>query len=151
MKYIHRRDRDERHSHGWFVRICSLKGSRFFGDSKHGGRDAALRAAVAHRDRALQAAGISLSDRTVVTGQRRGATGIQGIHIFQNRARRWYVVSYSLEPGRRQRRLFPIPDDQAGARQALRDAVAFRREQEKVMYGATIKANWRRSFAEVCG
>lgn len=150
MKYLSRIDRVTAGSSGWCVRIRVLTCSKFFSDAKHGGRDGALRAAVAWRKKTMRAAGVPLSDRMVVIGQRRGGTGIPGISIQRRRGRAYYVVSYAAEAGRKSRKVFRIPADKTGQRQALREAVAFRRQQEQAIYGETIAANWNRAIGAVC-
>jgi hypothetical protein len=150
MKYINRRDDATKATHGWQLRIQAVGLSRFFSDGKHGGREHALRLATQIRDNKLREAGIPLSARTVVTHSPRNTTGIIGVTVQRRGARRYYVVSYQNEIGRCARRSFAIPPDEAGARQALKDAVAFRRKQEQLIYGATVAANWTRAIGVVC-
>lgn len=148
MKYINRIDR--RKAHGWNVRIHALKGNRFFSDSKHGGRNGALDAAVGHRDKRLREAGIPLTARAVVTGQRRGTTGVPGVSLYRRRNVCYYVVSFAAEVGRKSRKMFRVGDGEEARKATLKLAVAFRREQEKAIYGGVINANYRRALAEVC-
>ncbi len=151
MKYVSRRDSARHGIIGWNVRIHGLKLCEFFPDARHGGKEAALNAALAWRDRALKKAAMPLSPRNVVIGARAGTTGIHGVSLRQQGKRRYYVVSYAPEQGRSRQRCFRILDEAGGERRALRDAVAFRRKQEEKIHGRAIAPNWNRVAGKVCG
>lgn len=73
-------------THGWQVRV-SHRGERktkFFADRKHGGREAALRLAIEHRDRLLEERPEpdELMERRA---QKRSTSGVPGIRlVFKN-------------------------------------------------------------------
>jgi hypothetical protein len=78
VKYISRRDHARSWTHGWTVSLRMLGRTKLFSDLKYGGRNPALKAAIAWRDGELAAAGIPLSARLVVPGATRSLNGMSG-------------------------------------------------------------------------
>src|SRR3954452_21309238 len=80
-KGISRIDQEDRNHHGWYVRVTfgGQKHSKFFSDSKHGGKEAALEASVVHRDQIEKDFGKPRTDRQVAPKTARNTSGVVGV------------------------------------------------------------------------
>ena len=154
-KGISRIDQETRNHHGWYVRVTfgGQKHAKFFSDAKHGGRDAALEAAVAHRDRIEREFGKPRTDRQVAPKTGRNTSGVVGVRrrrravSGEGEAREYFEVSWNPWPGKVCRKMFSIAE--LGERQAFLAACAFRRQKEREMFGGEVKGNWVGSLATV--
>jgi hypothetical protein len=145
MKSISRIDQPHKNHHGYYVRVVfrGKQHSKFFGDRKHGGEEAALDAAIKYRNELEAELGKPRTDRVVVAPADKDRGGIRR---YQKPTRRngkvhysdVYEVSWCPEPGQVKRKRFYV--GKLGEREAKRRAHEFRRMQERRMYGEPIKA-----------
>jgi len=147
MKYksVSRIDQEEKHTHGWYVRV-RFRGSevsRFFNDKRHGGKRKALAAAVEFRDETERRIGKPRTDRFVVQRDATRKSDVVGVrHVVkftctesgETRAHDVYEVTWSPEPNVVQRTSVSIR--KYGKREALRRAIAIRRDKERLYYGS---------------
>ena len=114
---ICRIDQPSHRTHGFFVRV-SRKGkihSAFFADKKHGGRKPALAAAQVHYVKLRAKLGVprQVSRRwNAEIVRRKGRSGIHGVRRMivrgGRRLRKYWVASWSPQPGVVRRRLVSI-------------------------------------------
>lgn len=144
-KSISRVDHEGKRMRGWLVRVVfrGERRSKFFGDKAHGGKDAALDAAIAFRDAAEQQLGKPRTDRVVVGLSPRSTTGVQGVHRITKTQQTSgggisfqpvYEVTWSPAPGVIKRTSVAITKH--GEAEALRRAIAIRQQKEAEVYGA---------------
>lgn len=151
-KGVSRIDQAAKNHHGWYVRVRhdGVTDSRFFNDSKHGGKRKALAAAVAYRDAAEKAIGKPRTDRTILPMTARNTSGVVGVRR-RERARRpgskvsaapaaYYEACWSPAPGKLSRKLFSV--EKLGERDAFLAACAHRRQMERDLLGSELKENW---------
>lgn len=105
---------------------------RQFADSRHGGTEAALRAAILERDRALARFGRTLENLGALTVRRRGrrnSTGIVGVSRFENNGRVTWAAFWRvrLPDGRIASRSRTFAETKYGAEEARRLAIEARR------------------------
>lgn len=146
-KGVSRIDHPAKQMHGWYVRV-PFRGqihSKFFSDSKHGGKEKALKKAVQWRNKIEREIGKPRTDRPVVTASPRNNTGVIGVQrmvqIRQNKhapPKEYpiYVVSWQPEPGVLKREIVPI--NKYGEEKAFMKACAIRRKREREMFGKSI-------------
>jgi hypothetical protein len=158
FKGVSRIDQPSKNNHGWYVRV-SFNGkqhSKFFNDFKHGGKDAALTAAVAYRDATERELGKPRTDRQVASKTSRNSSGIVGVRrrtrhskagAATGELKEYYEVSWTPWPGKVRRKLFSIND--MGERSAFLAACAFRRKMEREHFGEEIRGNWINSLATI--
>ena len=157
-KGISRIDQEARKHYGWYVRVTfgGQKHAKFFSDAKHGGKLAALDAAVEHRNQIEREFGKPRTDRQVAPKTARNTSGVVGVRRRQRalagdgptrEVREYYEVSWNPWPGKVCRKMFSITE--LGERQAFLAACAFRRKKERETFGAEVKGNWVGSLAAV--
>ncbi|HVT05365.1 MAG TPA: AP2 domain-containing protein [Thermoanaerobaculia bacterium] len=144
-KSVSRIDQDEKHTHGWYVRV-RFRGkevSRFFNDKLNGGKRKALREAITFRDELERRIGKPRTDRFVVQREstRKGdVVGVRQVVKFtstaegETRSHQVYEVTWSPEPNVVQRTSVSIR--KYGKREALRRAIAIRKDKERLYYGS---------------
>jgi hypothetical protein len=143
QKGITRLDDPKKGSYGWLVRVTFEKKvhSKFFGDTKCGGSDQALAAAVKHRDALEKELGKPRTDRRIKTRSVNTQTGVVGVQLvsrqLKNRVNAYYEVCVSPEPNLLHKKRFPVTDGNFDA--AFQAAVAYRQEMERRVYGRVIQ------------
>lgn len=158
FKGISRIDQESRNTYGWYVRVMfnGKQVSKFFSDKVHGGRKAALDAAVQYRDEAEKQLGRPRTDRQVIARQTRNTSGIVGVQRRTKTVRtksgervvnKYYVVTWNPEPGRVETIFVPV--EKYGERGALLKACSIRREKEKQIYGSVLRTNWEASLSKL--
>lgn len=128
---------DAESTHGWFVRGYKNKKtySKFFGDRKHGGKEAALAEAIKHRDELLnELEGIpdNPRPRRIVSKDSRNVTGVLGVCRIVKKSpsgtvNECYSVTWRPEPGVQKCASFSIR--KYGEEEAFRLAVELRRKK----------------------
>ena len=158
-KGISRIDCPERTTVGWYVRVRlgNVTKSKFFSDSKHGGKEAALERAVECRDEMEAELGKPRTDWVVVGQNPRNTTGVVGVRravkkhkgkdgkIYLNEV---YEVSWNA--GREKKGRTSVSIRKYGEARAFRMACAIRREKERQMYGEPVAAKWAGALSKVC-
>lgn len=132
MKGISRIDQEEKHNHGWFVRV-TRKGktySSFFTDKKHGGKTKALKAAREGLKK-LRAKYPPMSRKEFAKVQRRRTrSGIVGVTRLTKNVKgknyHFWQATWSPEPGMIEKKVFSI--SKYGAEKAKKMAVAARQK-----------------------
>lgn len=134
-KGISRVDAPKRHQYGWLVRVawCGEMFSKMFSDSANGGKDAALRRALVHRNRLEKELGKPRTDRTVMLFHERNGTGVLGVHRILKQGAPVYEVTWNPEPNKVRRTSVSIR--KYGEQEAFKRACAIRREKEKEVFG----------------
>lgn len=142
---------DANSTHGWFVRGYrnGKTYSRLFSDRKCGGREEALEAARAFRDRLHNELGQAPREpraRRVVYRDSRNSTGVLGVcrttkKGAKGRLSDCYSVSWRPEPGVQRCTSFSIR--KYGEKKAFQLAVAHRRKMLKQIYGQKILRQMR--------
>ena len=142
-KSITRVDHAPKHTHGWLVRVrfAGQTINKFFSDKRHGGKQAALKQAIAFRDATEQQLGKPRTERLVMGGSPRSNTGVQGVHRVVKTEhtasgtisiRPVYEVTWSPAPNVLRRTSVAI--NKYGEEEAFRRAVELRRQKEQEMY-----------------
>lgn len=158
-KGISRIDCPERKTVGWYVRVRlkNVTRSKFVSDSKHGGRESALEAAVELRNRLEQELGKPRTDYVVVGENPRNRTGVVGIRRTEKKYKgkdgRVYmneVYEVTWNAGREKRGRTSVSIAKHGERGAFLRACAIRREKERLMYGEAVRSKWVDAFSKVC-
>ena len=158
-KGISRIDSPAKKMHGWYVRVRFNKEGRakFVADRAHGGREAALLAAVEWRDTFERELGRPRTDHAVVGSSPRNPAGVPGVRravkrytgkdgtVYENDV---YEVTWNA--GRERRGRTSVSIKKHGERRAFRMACAIRREKERQMYGEPVKGKWAGALAQVC-
>src|SRR5918996_182961 len=128
-KGISRIDCPERKTVGWYVRVRlgNVTKSKFFSDSKHAGKDAALERAVECRDEMEAELGKPRTDWVVVGKNPRNRSGVVGV-----------------------RRTVKKHKGKDGRLRAFRMACAIRREKERLIYGEAVVSKWAKAVGKVC-
>ena len=120
---ISRIDSDRNHTHGFYVRV-SIDGvihPRFFQDARHGGREAARRAAEAHDAALIASRGNPWEKRP----GRRNTSGMTGVsRSIDGRSGLPFWLATWMEDGRQRRAHFAV--NRYGEEQARRLAVEAR-------------------------
>lgn len=158
-KGISRIDSHQKKMHGWYVRVRFNKQARakFIPDRAHGGRDAALGAAVECRDAFERELGRPRTDHAVVGSSPRNAGGVAGVR----RAVKKYkgkdgtihlneVYEVTWNAGRERRGRTSVSVRKYGELRAFRMACAIRREKEREMYGEPVEGKWADALAKLC-
>jgi hypothetical protein len=144
-KSISRVDHPKKHAYGWLVRVAFLGEmyQRFFSDLAEGGRRAALKAAIAWRDKTEKKIGKPRTERKVAMPTARNRSGVVGIRRTTKAMTRdgrkkgpVYEVWWFPKPGKIRKTSVSI--GKYGERAAFRRAYALRKEGEKKMYGAEL-------------
>jgi hypothetical protein len=151
-KSISRIDSKKKKTHGWYVRVQfnNTMYSKFFSDGQYSGRSEALAAAIEYRNEVEAAIGKPRTERTVVGVHPQNQTGVVGVHRRRkhnggkgrtsNGTASYsdvYEVTWSPEPNVVSRTSVSI--SKYGKKEALRRAVAIRKEKEREYYGGEIR------------
>ncbi len=156
-KGISRIDHEEKHTHGWYVRVCYDRKmhSKFFSDASNGGKEKALKKAVKYRNDLEKQLGKPRTDRIVVVSNIRNTTGVIGVQRTlkpvktadgPKLAGAVYEVTWSPEPNVLRKTSFSI--EKYGEEGAFLKAVELRQKMEKKIYGRIIQTEIP-PFAEV--
>lgn len=137
MKGISRIDQEEKHNHGWFVRV-TRKGktySAFFTDKKHGGKTKAL-AAAREGLKKLRAKYPPMSRKEFAKVQRRRTkSGIVGVTRLTKNVKgknyHFWQATWSPKPGVIEKKVFSI--SKYGAEKAKKLAIAARKKGVREM------------------
>jgi hypothetical protein len=136
LKYIKRHTSGG--SRGWHVVFLArhTRETRFWADQKHGGREPALKKAIAWRDAMMRKHRIPATPRRLPVAWRRcSPSGIRGVYL---NCYGWaYVAQVAERPGHYTRAYFGFKT-YGGQRPALIAAVRHRIEQEKRIYGSIV-------------
>jgi hypothetical protein len=150
-KGISRIDHVEKHTHGWYVRVCFDRKmhSKFFSDASNGGKEKALKKAVKYRNDLEKQLGKPRTDRIVVVSNSRNTTGVIGVQRTvkvppksknpDDPSGAVYEVTWSPEPNVLRKTSFSI--EKYGEEGAFRKAVELRQQMEKKVYGRIIQNN----------
>ena len=158
-KGISRIDSEQKKMHGWYVRVRfnNETRSKFVTDRQHGGKEAALKAAVAVRDELERELGKPRTDWVVVGSNPRNRVGVAGVRravkkykgkggkVYENEV---YEVSWNA--GREKKGRTSVSIRKYGEARAFRMACAIRREKERQMYGEPVAAKWAGALSKVC-
>lgn len=108
-KNIARIDIDNRNTHGWQVRITRhrKRHTKFFSDSRYGGSDEALDAAIAYRDEQLEILPDPLPGAKLAA-QARSTSGVPGIRLTLDRGIARVEADAVTSEGKRQVRTFSL-------------------------------------------
>lgn len=127
---ICRIDQPHKHNHGFFVRLAR-RGKihpAFFSDKKHGGREQALAAALAHYLKLRKKLGMPRQRSRRWNAQivrRKGRSGIHGVRRVVTGRRKFWLACWSPELGKVQRKQFSI--HKHGEKKARQLAIRARR------------------------
>ena len=150
-KGISRIDSEQKKMHGWYVRVRfnNETRSKFVTDRQHGGKEAALKAAVGCRDELERELGRPRTDFVVVGRNPRNPEGVTGVRKavkkYQGKDGRVYeneVYEVTWNAGRERRGRTSVSIRKYGERRAFRMACAIRREKERQMYGEPVRGKW---------
>ena len=112
---------DSKDTHGWFVRVRfqGQEHRKFFSDSKHGNKLAALVAAKQFRDDLEVQLGKPRTERMVITQNKRNRSGVVGVRRREFPA---FEVQATIKPGKVKKVIIPIEngDEQAAFEKACR-------------------------------
>jgi len=158
-KGISRIDSPGKKTHGWYVRVRFNKQARakFVPDRLHGGREAALRAAVECRDEMERELGRPRTDHAVVGSNPRNPFGVAGVRRVVKKYRgkdgtvhlsEAYEVTWNA--GRERRGRTSVSIRKHGELRAFRMACAIRREKERQMYGEPVGGKWAGALGKLC-
>lgn len=157
-KGVSRIDCPEKKTVGWYVRVRlgNVTKSKFISDSKYGGKESALKAAVECRNQLEQELGKPRTDWVVVGKNPRNESGVVGVRrtvkkykgkdgtIYLNEV---YEVSWNA--GREKRGRTSVSITKHGERGAFLRACAIRRQKEQLMYGKVVVSKWADAAAKV--
>jgi len=127
---------DANGTHGWFVRVYHHGNvyRKFFSDSVFGGEDAALQAAIAHRDEYIREHQIQYLP-FFTAPMKSNATGVHGVsETFQRTSSGEKIACFSVfwAPRRNERRTKRFYIHHYDSREdALQAAAEFRKEKER--------------------
>lgn len=149
-KGISRIDHAEKHTHGWYVRVCFDRQmhSKFFSDGSNGGKEKALKLSVKYRNELEKQLGKPRTDRIIVVSNARNTTGIIGVQRTMKNTNpkngltldgAVYEVTWSPEPNVLRKTSFSI--EKYGEEGAFQKAVELRQKVEKKIYGRVIQTN----------
>lgn len=147
-KGISRIDHQEKHTHGWYVRVCYDRRmhSKFFSDALHGGTQKALDTAVAYRNQLEADLGKPRTDRIVVVSNARNRTGIIGVQRIQkpgtadpDRPLKGVAFEVTWSPEANLLRKMSFSVEKFGEEEAFRLAVEFRQAREMEMFGKVLQ------------
>lgn len=158
-KGISRIDCPERKTVGWYVRVRlkNVTKSKFISDSKHGGKEEALKKALECRNQLEKELGKPRTDWVIVGENPRNNSGVVGVRravqkyvgkdgkVYLNEV---YEVSWNA--GREKRGRTSVSIKKHGEAGAFRRACAIRREKEKLMYGNPVVGKWADTLGKVC-
>ena len=158
-KGISRLDCPERKTVGWYVRVRLKKvpKAKFISDSKYGGKEEGLKAALECRNQLEKELGKPRTDFVIVGENPRNNSGVVGVR----RAVKKYVGKYgdvyynevyevSWNAGREKKGRTSVSIRKYGEARAFRMACAIRREKERQMYGEPVAAKWAAAISKVC-
>ena len=158
-KGISRIDCPERKTVGWYVRVRLNKvtKSKFISDSKYGGKEEALKAALECRNQLEKELGKPRTDFVIVGVNPRNNSGVVGVR----RATKKYigkdgqvhlneVYEVSWNAGREKRGRTSVSIKKYGEKGAFRRACAIRRQKEQLMYGKVVTSQWADALGKVC-
>jgi hypothetical protein len=149
-KSISRVDHAKKRAYGWLVRVAfhNQMHQKFFSDAAHGGRRAALKAAILWRNRTEKKLGKPRTERKIAMPTARNTSGVMGIRLTTKAMTRdgskhgpVYEVWWFPKPGVIRKTSFSIY--KYGRREAFRRALALRQAGEKEMYGKVLAATER--------
>ncbi len=158
FKGISRIDCPENKTVGWYVRVRlgNVTKSKFISDHKHGGKEAALKLSVEHRNRLEQELGKPRTDWIIVGNNPRNRTGVVGVRRtnkkYKGKDGRIYlndVYEVTWNAGREKRGRTSVSIAKYGERNAFRRACAIRRQKEQQLYGDVVVSKWAQSAAKV--
>ena len=144
-KSISRVDHKKKRAYGWLVRVAyhGEMLQKFFSDVSEGGRRAALKKAIAWRDKTERKIGKPRTERKVATPTTRNRSGVVGIRRTTKAMTRdgrkkgpVYEVWWFPKPGTIRKTSFSI--SKFGEQEAFRRAYALRKIGEKEMYGKVL-------------
>ena len=158
-KGISRIDCPERKTVGWYVRVRlkNVTKSKFFSDSKYGGKESALEAALEHRNQMEKELGKPRTDWVIVGENPRNNSGVVGVRravkkyvgkdgaVYLNEV---YEVSWNA--GREKKGRTSVSIKKYGEAGAFRRACAIRRKKEQLMYGNVVVSKWADIIGKVC-
>ncbi|ARA93434.1 MAG: hypothetical protein D6685_03720 [Bacteroidetes bacterium] len=106
---IARIDIDSRNTHGWQVRITRhrVRHTKFFSDSRYGGSEGALEAAIAYRDEQIKLLPDPLPGAKLAA-QARSTSGVPGIRLTLDRGIARVEADAVTSEGKRQVRTFSL-------------------------------------------
>jgi hypothetical protein len=158
-KGISRIDCPERKTVGWYVRVRlkNVTKSKFISDSKHGGKEAGLKAALECRNQLEKELGKPRTDWVIVGENPRNNTGVVGVR----RAVKKYigkdgkvhlneVYEVSWNAGREKKGRTSVSIKKYGEKGAFRRACSIRRQKEQLMYGTVVISKWAETLGKVC-
>lgn len=157
-KGISRIDCPERKTVGWYVRVRLKKitKSKFISDSKYGGKEAALDAAVACRNELEKELGKPRTDWVIVGENPRNNSGVVGVRRATKKyvgkdGREYFneVYEVSWNAGREKRGRTSVSIKKYGEKGAFRRACAIRRQKEELMYGQVVRSKWANALSKV--
>jgi len=128
-KSISRIDSTNNRTHGWNVRI-HFEGStkrKLFSDSKHGGADTAMEAAIKWRDATEKKLGKIRTERKVFTSPQTD-TGVVGVSFYEGESK--YVVTWVSPDGSQSKTSIGI--QRIGKDAAFVKACSLRLEKDKL-------------------
>ncbi len=146
-KGISRVDRTRKRTHGWYVRV-RLNGqifAKFFSDNVFDSSADALLAAIDWRDETERDLGKPRTERRVILVSPHNRTGTLGVHRGLKDSDPVYAVCWSPAPHKVQRTSFSIR--KYGEKEALRLAVALRKQKEVEIFGAELSPRRSRRSA----
>ncbi len=158
-KGISRIDSEQKKMHGWYVRVRfnNETRSKFVTDRQHGGKEAALEAAVECRDELERELGKPRTDWVVVGNNPRNKSGVVGVRRAVKKYRgkdgtvhlnEVYEVSWNA--GREKKGRTSVSIKKYGEAGAFRRACAIRRQKEQQMYGKVVLSKWAGTLGKVC-
>lgn len=147
-KGISRIDHEQKHTHGWYVRVCFDRRmhAKFFSDATNGGKEKALETAIEYRNNLEASLGKPRTDRIVVVSNARNHTGVIGVQRIvrpgpadpENPLKGMaFEVTWSPEPNVLRKISFPV--EKYGEAEAFQLAVEFRQAREKEIFGKVIQ------------
>ena len=158
-KGISRIDCPERKTVGWYVRVRlkNVTKSKFISDSKHGGKEEGLKAALECRNQLEKELGKPRTDFVIVGENPRNNSGVVGVR----RAVKKYigkdgtvhlneVYEVSWNAGREKKGRTSVSIKKYGEAAAFRRACAIRRQKEELMYGKPVAGKWANALSKVC-
>jgi hypothetical protein len=158
FKGISRIDCPENKTVGWYVRVRlgNVTKSKFISDHKYGGKEEALKLAVAQRNKLEQELGKPRTDWIIVGNNPRNRTGVVGVRRthkkYKGKDGRIYlndVYEVTWNAGREKRGRTSVSIAKYGERSAFRRACAIRRQKEQLLYGDVVVSKWAQSAAKV--
>jgi hypothetical protein len=158
-KGISRIDCPERKTVGWYVRVRlkNVTKSKFISDSKHGGKEEALKKALECRNQLEKELGKPRTDWVIVGENPRNNSGVVGVR----RAVKKYigkdgttylneVYEVSWNAGREKKGRTSVSIKKYGEGAAFRRACAIRRQKEELMYGKVVTSKWADTLGKIC-